>query len=741
MIGNVNIFTIIKLLIIIVVAVVFVTSAISMMNTSYSDWQDYYNSIMAEKEMQKYLDSLPLTFEGVSAEIKEDVVFYANGKASISKDDLKVVAHFSEKGKTVDKILNSSDFEIEVPEKFADRGGTVIVKYLYQPEKAADATEEPPAILRIAEVKVDLVPVVLTSLNVKVNPYRVYYKESMSFDASGIQLEAVYNDGDAVLINENDVDVLTTGALTNDISNAKVAYTNRGVTVEAEISITVKSEAEYDDGDIVALDSEGKVYIIHGQSLSEAKPTIRATYTSGNKLIISSDELIISGNVETASFLTNCVITASLKDNASISCETAAVVRYVAEAEDATAVGGTENTVTVNEQQITVIEGFANGNTLTFTINSGALVKGHPSLRLANNSLKSVKASDIIGIKVNGRSYLVPAYNLAAKNTVHGYNFLDVVLPDVVLNEGDNIIEITFNDMQDVNLAIDGLNIEFDEETSSELTFGEQVTAVKDKDENATITATATPATGTVGKIDVNVAKVTGQIYSMGGVSDGKYIYVSMNTLNNTATVISKVDPDTNTVVAQTVSFVPGVQKVDNSRIFIIDNMLYCIIQDGSMYEIDLDLFNGFECKVKKANLSLAKYGTAFDATWNESNGKIALITKENKLHILNSDLTALASDISAVNGSAAASSVTSDDKFIYVSYMDGRNVLVDVYTWLGEKVDRISVTGFVFGTETKYNVQAIFMHDGQLHAAVCSWGTTYKNAFFDWVINADTNS
>ena len=128
--------------------------------------------------------------------------------------------------------------------------------------------------------------------------------------------------------------------------------------------------------------------------------------------------------------------------------------------------------------------------------------------------------------------------------------------------------------------------------------------------------------------------------------------------------------------------------------------------------------------------------GTAFDATWNESAGKIAVITKESKLHILNSDLTVSVSNISVVNGSAGANSITSDDKYIYVSYIDGTSTLIDVFTWSGEKIDRISVSGFAFGSETKYNIQAIFMHDGQLHAAACSWGTTYKEAFFDWIIS-----
>ena len=138
-----NVFSIIKLVVIILAAAIFITASLSLMTSSYAEWAEYYNNAMAEKENQKYLESLPLTYEGLSASLKDGVVFYASGKANITKEDIDVVAHFSEKGKYTDKILDTSDFEIEVPDGFSSVGGTIIVKYLYQPEKAEGATEEP----------------------------------------------------------------------------------------------------------------------------------------------------------------------------------------------------------------------------------------------------------------------------------------------------------------------------------------------------------------------------------------------------------------------------------------------------------------------------------------------------------------------------------------------------------------------------------------------------------------------
>ena len=727
-----NIFSIMKLAVVIVAAIIFISSTLTLMTSSYAEWVDYYNAAMAEKENQKYLESLPLTFEGVSVSLKDGVVYYANGKAAVKKDDLNVVAHFSEKGKYTDKILSSDEFEIETPESFSAAGGTVIVKYLYQPEKAEGATEEPAPILRTTELKLELVPISITSLNIITNPYRVYYKESMTFDISGIEIEAVLNCGDTVNLDEKNITVLTDGKLAAGTESIKIAFTNDGVTVEAESPVTVKSAAEYDESEIVDIKVEGDIYMLEGQKLADAKPIVRATYKNGNRLVLASDAYTVTGNVEAATILSTCSVNVALKNNAGVSCTAPVTVRYNAEAENAALVGGVQNTVTVDGQAVTVIEGFANGDKITFGITSTTVAKVGLSLRLANNSTKSVRPSDVMSLKINGRCYLVPAnVILPPKNTIQGYGFVDFLLPAVLLNEGENVIEITFGAMNNIDLAIDLLNVETTQ--GSTVTFGEYLVNAKDK--GATVTATAIPTTGKDGKINVNVDKIKNQLYSMGGVSDGQYIYVSMNAKNNVETVISKIDPTTNTVVAQTTSFKPGAEKIDNSRIFIYGDVLYCIIQDGSMVEIDLNTFNGFGCAVKKSTISFASLGTAFDATWNESAGRIAVITKEKQLYILDESLSVVAGNISVVNGTAGANSVTSDDKFIYVSYMDGLNTIIDVFTWDGEIVDRVNVGGFALGTETKFNVQAIFVHDGQIHVAVCSWGTTYKEAFFDWTV------
>jgi hypothetical protein len=240
--------------------------------------------------------------------------------------------------------------------------------------------------------------------------------------------------------------------------------------------------------------------------------------------------------------------------------------------------------------------------------------------------------------------------------------------------------------------------------------------------------ATARPAFGSNGRINA-----TGN-YAMAGISDGEYIYLSVNTLNNLSTIISKYDPIANKIIAESISVTAATEAGDNSKIFIKDGVLYCIVRDGSMYSIALRTFNGDKCDLIKSELSFANYGVAYAATWSDDAERFAVVTKDNQLHVLNEDLSEAVAPVSIKSG---ASSITSDDKYIYISYKASGTVPVDVYNWNGEKVGSFNITGFGMGEDVSYNVQSIFFHNGKMHATVCSWTTGYQ-AYFDWVVDID---
>lgn len=86
------------------------------------------------------------------------------------------------------------------------------------------------------------------------------------------------------------------------------------------------------------------------------------------------------------------------------------------------------------------------------------------------------------------------------------------------------------------------------------------------------VSLTGNPVNGNHGLLDGTAGG-----YSMGGASDGKYLYLAVNTNGNRGTTLFKVDPISYEVIAKSTQFTVGDIDGDNSRLFIKDGILYCI--------------------------------------------------------------------------------------------------------------------------------------------------------------------
>ena len=138
-------------------ALIAVTTSVSVMVPSYVKWKNYYDDVMAEKAEKDRLNALPLEFLGISAELDKKIKYYDNETADPEKSDFIVRANFTEKGKAFSKRVSVDDYEMIVPEDFAKKGGTIKFTYTYTPEKKDGETETPDSITKETELTIKLI--------------------------------------------------------------------------------------------------------------------------------------------------------------------------------------------------------------------------------------------------------------------------------------------------------------------------------------------------------------------------------------------------------------------------------------------------------------------------------------------------------------------------------------------------------------------------------------------------------
>ncbi len=144
----------------ITLAIVAIVTTLSVMLPSHAEWKKYYDNVMAEKKQKEYLNSLPLKFLGISAELNQGVKYYDNESAYPEKVDFTVKANFTEKGKDFTKKLSSKEYTMIVPEDFAKNGGTIVFSYSYQPEDTKNdkgETVTPDPVEKTTDLKITLI--------------------------------------------------------------------------------------------------------------------------------------------------------------------------------------------------------------------------------------------------------------------------------------------------------------------------------------------------------------------------------------------------------------------------------------------------------------------------------------------------------------------------------------------------------------------------------------------------------
>ena len=423
-----------------------------------------YNEYKAYREMLVELskpEPKPI-LESLSIQLKDGVKYFKNNLAEPKVDDFIVVANYTLDGVPYTEAIESGKFSIATDPDFYSVGGDVKVTYKGKTEV----------------FKIELIPVKMESLSIVQNPYTVKYQTGSTFDAEGLIISAVYNDGSTKVIPADKYAVDTEKVLVTGDSSVSVSYTEGGETKAVSVPIGVADVL--DNGAVTKLIVTSDAIVVAGNKLSTTQMEINAVYESGNRLPLEKSKYVISDGNTVAKFGKAYTVSVSYIDNSDISISTGVIVCATLQGEKGAVVGGSTKTETEYALVDGVIKstgnkvGFAgdfsktvrNGGegSLTFTVTSESGVVSNITMRAGNSYccyangvdsaagciMKPLQVNTILDLFVNDRVIEVPDSVVLKGSGPHGdygalYNiYYEFTFENIALDPGENKIKIKF---------------------------------------------------------------------------------------------------------------------------------------------------------------------------------------------------------------------------------------------------------------------------------------------------------
>ena len=750
--------------------VIIAVSALGTLLPSYLSWKDYYDAAIADRDHKKYLQTLPLECKGITAELNDNVAYYANGKASPKPDDFTVIAHFTEKGEDFDEVLLSDAFTLKPVAGFTQNGGDITLSYMFTPKAPEPEEGEEPVVPEPIEfttkVECALETVVPVSIARRGDPFRIVYSDEMRFDGEGLTAAVTFNDGTVETVG-NDEFAYSSDVLAAGTQSVNVVWSRGGTEFDFDCPVKVVPAGEYSDGYVTAISPAGTIYLEPGDVTADAKPPVRATYESGNRLLLNENEYTVRGNVERASFTEKCLLSVYLKNDPAVFTRTVAKVKNGIRAE--TAALSLTDTVEINEsvwtgdkwetsEDVTATVAPRNGASISFSISVDDISKPNMSMRMAikptvtrvpedepeaqSDELASVNISDAVILNVNGGTVRLPSTVVTQKaDEADKYVFYDVTFPMPVLHEGVNEIKFVFRGEDASKIVIDGIDLEtgYNGEffTSTEAYFAYNA-------ENNIVADYGFSVVKPFGK-------VAGHQYGHSVCSDGTYLYMVGQTHQNSTPsklregAVSKYDPVTNTEVAISANLENGSVNEATAGITYYDNKIIVYYTDGRKMYVDVDKFtdgctfseyHGFNFEgivnepVTDGEGNVTTAATVIkDIYYNPVVSRFAVYYGDI-LNIYNKDMTLYKQVKDFKNG---AKRVAGSADYIYASYTTNGNYWprIRVFDWEGNpvgnkemKIDVPSefVTGLGVSSDllgSKTNIQAVAVINGDFYVTL----------------------
>ena len=452
---------------------------------SYAEYQEYYKENYPEIDPADYA-----TLLSISAEFKPGVQYYKNNLAKPAMEDFIVTGTYQpkkEEEEIFEQVLDPKKrpYEVIVGNRFAFIGGEITIKY-------GAFTDT---------LYAELQDVTLEKLSLDEKPYTIKYEVGEVFSTYGMEVSAVFNDGEKRLLSSNEYQISNTNPLTKNDKNITISYQSGDKTLTSDIKISVVDHLN--NGSIKSI-APSKDYfdIVDGTYINNASIKMIGTYESGNRIELGVSQYHLTNENQIARFGKQYILNVEYSQNNKVKTTANLRVKYHLEGESGVIVGGKANT----EDEYALINGtltkvgsvsFAGGfskavtdglkGTVTYNIKSYVDGNADIDLRCANSNLskesdgnywmKPLQINTILDLFVNGEPYEIDNTVILAGVGPHSsyaplYNvYKTFTFEDVPLNTGDNTIVLSFkkstiNEKNHWNESPSTMNIDYLDFTS-----------------------------------------------------------------------------------------------------------------------------------------------------------------------------------------------------------------------------------------------------------------------------------
>lgn len=143
---------------------------------------------------------------------------------------------------------------------------------------------------------------VLKGIEVISMPYKTVYRHGERFSAAGLRISAKYSDGSSADIDSYSLspDILTYGT-----GHVSASYSENGVSVSCRVPVTVMRELER----VYIEKAPSKLSYVEGEVFDPAGATVKAVFTDGGELDVSSAALWTKGTLSASMKSVSCCYT------------------------------------------------------------------------------------------------------------------------------------------------------------------------------------------------------------------------------------------------------------------------------------------------------------------------------------------------------------------------------------------------------------------------------------------------